>query len=85
MLDVGEARAARGGWEVEQLAKIGAAAERLLQRNHGYRYYSWDIHQGGFWCFETAKGLDSEKEIEGKYVIATGESELKCSRGGSDL
>ena len=62
--------------KLKQPEKIGAAAERLLQRNHGYRYYSWDIHQGGFRYFENAKGLESEKGIEGKYVIATGESVL---------
>ena len=47
--------------KLKQPEKIGAAAERLLQRNHGYRYYSWDIHQGGFRYFENAKGLKSEK------------------------
>ena len=62
--------------KLKQPEKIGAAAERLLQRNHGYRYYSWDIHQGGFRYFENAKGLESEKGIEGKYVIATVESGL---------
>src|SRR6478672_6063640 len=62
--------------KLKQPEKIGAAAERLLQRTHGYRYYSWDIHQGGFRYFENEKGLESEKGIEGKYVIATGESGL---------
>ena len=62
--------------KLKQPEKIGAAAERLLQRNHGYRYYSWDIHQGGFRYFENEKGLEREKGIEGKYVIATGESGL---------
>ena len=62
--------------KLKQPEKIGAAAERLLQQNHGYRYYSWDSHQGGFRYFENAKGLESEKGIEGKYVIATGESGL---------
>jgi hypothetical protein len=62
--------------KLKQPEKIGAAAQRLLQRNHGYRYYSWDIHQGGFRYFENEKGLESEKGIEGKYVIATGESGL---------
>ncbi len=62
--------------KLKQPEKIGAAAERLLQRNHGYRYYTWDIHQGGFRYVENAKGLESEKGIEGKYVIATGESGL---------
>ena len=62
--------------KLKQPEKIGAAAERLLQRNHGYRYYSWDIHQGGFRYFEDEKGLERERGIEGKYVIATGESGL---------
>jgi transposase len=68
------ARVAAG--KLKQPEKIGAAAERLLQRNHGYRYYSWDIHQGSFRYFENAEGLKSEKGIEGKYVIATGEMAL---------
>jgi transposase len=62
--------------KLKQPEKIGAAAERLLQRNHGYRYYSWDIHQGGFRYFENEESLASEKAIEGKYVIATSESRL---------
>jgi transposase len=62
--------------KLKQPEKIGAAAERLLQRSHGYRYYTWDIHQGGFRYFENAAGLGSEKGIEGKYVIATSESGL---------
>lgn len=53
--------------------KIGAAAERVLQRNHGHRYYSWDLHQGTFRYVENAAGLAREKQIEGKYVISTGE------------
>ena len=59
--------------KLKQPEKIGAAAERLLQRSHGYRYYSWEIHQEGFRYFENAAGLGSEKGIEGKYVIATSE------------
>jgi transposase len=62
--------------KLKQPEKIGAAAERLLQRNHGYRYYSWDIHQGRFRYFENAEALKGEKGIEGKYVIATGEMAL---------
>ena len=66
----------RAAGKLKQAEKIGAAAERLLQRSHGYRYYSWEIHQGGFRYFENAAGLGSEKGIEGKYVIATSESGL---------
>ena len=62
--------------KLKQPEKIGAAAERALQRNHGYRYYSWDIHQGSFRYFENAEGLKREKGIEGKYVIATSEAAL---------
>ena len=62
--------------KLKQPEKIGAAAERVLQRSHGCRYYTWDIHQGGFRYFENTEGLRSEKGIEGKYVIATSESGL---------
>ena len=34
--------------KLKQPAKVGAAAERLLQRNHGYRYYSWSLERGSF-------------------------------------
>jgi transposase len=62
--------------KLKQPEKIGAAAERLLQRNHGYRYYSWDLDQGSFRYVENTKGLASEQGIEGKYVIATSEAAL---------
>jgi transposase len=62
--------------KLKQPEKIGAAAERALQRNHGYRYYSWDIHQGCFRYFENEQGLKCEKRIEGRYVIATSEMAL---------
>jgi len=62
--------------KLKQPAKIGAAAERLLQRNHGYRYYSWSLEHGTFRYFENTKGLASEQGIEGKYVISTSESGL---------
>jgi transposase len=62
--------------KLKQPAKIGVAAERLLQRNHGYRYYSWSLERGTFRYFENAKSLGDEQRIEGKYVIATSESAL---------
>jgi transposase len=62
--------------KVKQPEKIGAAVERLLQRNHGYRYYSWALEGGSFRYFENTKGLAAEQAIEGKYVIATSESAL---------
>jgi transposase len=62
--------------KLKQPEKIGAAAERALQRNHGYRYYCWDIHQGSFRYFENTEGLEREKGIEGRYLIATSETAL---------
>jgi transposase len=62
--------------KLKQPEKIGAAAERLLQRTHGYRYYSWDIEQGVFRYFENTKALKNETGIEGKYLIATSETTL---------
>ena len=62
--------------KLKQPEKIGAAAERLLQRNHGYRYYSWNLDHGAFRYIENTRGLASEQGIEGKYVIATSEAAL---------
>ena len=48
--------------KLKQTREDGAAAERLLRRNHGYRYYSWDIHQGGFRYFENEASLAGGQE-----------------------
>jgi hypothetical protein len=55
--------------------KIGAAAARILSRNHGQRYYSWEIKEGKFHYFEHPN-LEREKTYEGKYLIQTEEQEL---------
>ncbi len=47
--------------KLKQPEKIGAAAERLLQRSHGYRYYSWEIHQGGLAVLRE-RGRPGERE-----------------------
>jgi hypothetical protein len=62
--------------KLKQPEKIGAAAERALQRSHGYRYYSWEVRQGRFRYFENTESLNCEKGIEGRYVIATSETGL---------
>jgi transposase len=56
--------------------KIGAAAARVLQRNHGHRYYGWKLTGGVFSYFENRLPLERERQIEGRYVIATSESKL---------
>jgi hypothetical protein len=53
------ARVAAG--KLKQPEKIGAAAERLLRRDHGYRYDSWEIHQGAFRYFDNEASLASER------------------------
>ena len=55
--------------------KVGAAAARILTRNHGDRYYAWDLQDGAFRFFES-ENLASEKAYEGKYLIRTEEENL---------
>lgn len=62
--------------KVKRPEKIGAAAARVLQRNHGHRYYGWKLIGGVFSYFENPVPLERERQIEGRYVIATSESKL---------
>jgi transposase len=67
-------RIASGG--LKRPEKIGAAVERIMQRYHGYRYFDWKLHAGSLEFSESQAHLEREKKIEGKYVIATGETGL---------
>ena len=49
--------------------KIGAAAGRILARNHGQRYYDWTYEDGVFRFFEHPLNFERELAGEGKYVI----------------
>lgn len=55
--------------------KIGAAAAQILSRNHGHRYYGWELRDGKFHYFEHSN-LEREKAYEGKYLIQTEEQGL---------
>lgn len=57
-------------------AKIGAAAQRVLSRNHGHRYYAWELAEGRFEFVEHPVNLPREKKYEGKYLIQTDQAEL---------
>jgi transposase len=59
-------------------ARIGAAAQRILQAHHGYRYYRWRLQKGRFHFEEDAQRLEQEKRLEGKYLIATSEKHLEA-------
>ena len=56
--------------------KIGAAAARILARNHGSRYYDWTLTNGAFQFMEHPVNLAREKALEGTYVIQTEEPDL---------
>jgi len=56
--------------------KIGAAAARILSRNHGHRYYDWELKDGAFRFFEHPTRLPREMAYEGKYVIQSEEKHL---------
>ena len=62
--------------KLKQPEKIGAAVERIMQRYHGYRYFDWKLEAGLLEYCESAARLGREKNIEGKYVIATSEKGL---------
>jgi transposase len=64
-----QARVARGG--LKKPEKIGAAVERVLQKNHGYRYYTWELTEGRLEISEHPVHLPREKKYEGKYLIQT--------------
>jgi transposase len=58
--------------------KIGAAAARILARNHGHRYYDWNCADGAFRFFEHPLHFTREQAYEGKYVIQTEEPNLSA-------
>jgi len=64
------------GGKLRAPEKIGAAAARILTRNHGYRYYDWALKDGKFRFFEHPVNLEQEKALEGKYLIQTEEQSL---------
>jgi transposase len=55
---------------------IGAAAARALSRHHGDRYYTWQLTNGAFTFQEHPVRLQREKELEGKYVLITSETDV---------
>ena len=63
---------------LKKAQNIGAAAARILSRNHGSRYYDWSLEQGAFRYFEHPVHLPAEKALEGKYVIQTEELDLNA-------
>ena len=67
-------RVAKG--RLKQPEKIGAAVERVLQRNHGHRYYDWKLVDGQLQIFEHAVHLPREKKYEGKYLIQTDQADM---------
>jgi transposase len=69
-----EARVTSG--RIKERDKIVKAAERILGKNHGQRYYAYDLASDGTFEFSECKSLTDEKRIEGKYVIATTEKSL---------
>jgi transposase len=64
--------------ELKEPDKIGAAAATKLRRNHGHRYFAWELRQGKFRFFEHPVNLAREKALEGKYVIQTEERHLSA-------
>jgi transposase len=68
-LDKVQTRVLKG--QLKKPEKIGAAVERVLQKNHGYRYYAWELKEGRLEIVEHPVNLPREKKYEGKYLIQT--------------
>jgi len=71
-----QARIASGA--LKKRDKIIKAAERILGKNHGQRYYAYEMTVQGAFEFSECKSLEHEKRIEGKYVVATTEKTLSA-------
>ncbi|HEX3727782.1 MAG TPA: IS1634 family transposase [Pirellulales bacterium] len=69
-----QTRVAKG--RLKQPAKIGAAVERVLQKNHGHRYYAWELRAGRLEISEHPVNLSREKKYEGKYLIQTDQTAM---------
>ena len=62
--------------------KIGAAAARILDRNHGHRYYNWRYEIGVFRFFEHSVHFKREQAYEGNRHPEQGAASV--SRRGRD-
>ena len=62
--------------ELKDAEKIGAAAAKAMVRNHGHRYFAWELQGGRFVYFEHPVNFARERACEGKYVIQTEEQDL---------
>lgn len=69
-----QTRVAKG--QLKKPEKIGAAVERALQKNHGYRYYAWELKDGQLEICEHPVNLPRENKYEGKYLIQTDQANI---------
>jgi transposase len=69
-----QTRVAKG--QLKKPEKIGAAVERALQKNHGSRYYTWELQEGRLVISEHPVNLPREKKYEGKYLIQTDQVDI---------
>ncbi len=67
-------RVAKG--QLKKPEKIGSAVERVLQRNHGHRYYAWELKDAQLHFLEHPVNLVREKKYEGKYLIQTDQPDI---------
>lgn len=64
--------------ELKEAEKIGAAVAKALVRNHGHRYFGWELRRNRFHYFEHPVNFPREQACEGKYVIQTEEQNLSA-------
>ena len=52
-----------------------------MQKNHGYRYYAWELKDGKLKFFDHPVNLPREKKYEGKYLIQTDQTDMTAEDG----
>jgi hypothetical protein len=70
---------------LKQAQKIGAAAARILSRNHGARYYHWSLEQGVFRYFEHPVHLPAKKSARRQVCHSDRRGGLERAAGGRRL
>jgi transposase len=65
-----------GSGRLKNRDKIIRAAQKILDKNHGERYFAYGVNAQGGFEFSECTSFAHEQNIEGKYIIATTEKDI---------
>lgn len=61
---------------IKQQKVIVSCCERILNRKHGRRYFSYEVEEGKFEFGQKKESIEYEEKIDGKFMIKTTEKGL---------